>query len=152
MKSTKNITILPATASDNSELAEIYLQSRIATFSWVKNPQSTDFIRDSKDEFILKAILDNRIVGFLSFYSQENFIHLLFIDPAYIHFGIGSQLLSAIRQLATAPVTLNCVRQNHDALAFYKTKGFKIVGKSLWKSPAYYTLMDTKKEDYPLLG
>lgn len=151
MKSNTNLIVSRASTLDNSELAQIYLRSRIAAFPWVKHPQASDFIQDSKNELILKAVLNNKIVGFLSFYQQDNFIHLLFIDPAYIHSGIGSQLLFTIRQSATALVTLNCVRQNNHALAFYKAQGFKIIGKSLWKSPAYYTLQDTKKEDYPLL-
>lgn len=150
MQSDKKILVLPAKTADNAQLAKIYLHSRQETFAWVKHPNFSDFERDSKNELILKAVLNNKIVGFISLYQQDNFIHLLFIDPAYMHLGIGGQLLAQIRQIATDLVTLKCVRKNTNALAFYKAQGFKIIGKSLWESPAYYTLQDTKKEDYPL--
>ncbi|MCT3027365.1 GNAT family N-acetyltransferase [Pediococcus parvulus] len=149
MTQTNKVQILPAKAEDTLQLAQVYLHSRQETFPWVKHPTHSDFERDSKGELTLKAVLNDKIVGFISFYEQDNFVHLLFIDPEYMHLGIGRQLIDHVRQLATAPVILKCVRKNTNALAFYKAQGFKIIGKSSWESPAYFTLQDTRKEDYP---
>ncbi|WP_412989290.1 N-acetyltransferase family protein [Pediococcus siamensis] len=151
MKNSNEVQILPATKTDYPQLAQIYQQSRKATFPWVQHPEISDFIRDSEGEYLLKAVLNQKIVGFLSFYQSANFIHLLFIDPEYMHHGVGTQLLQAIRLQATDLVTLKCVRENTNALAFYKAQGFKIIGRSLWRKPPYYTLKDTKKAAYPLL-
>ncbi|GEL15274.1 GNAT family N-acetyltransferase [Pediococcus cellicola] len=151
MLNSSKIIVLPATPADHDQLAQIYLNARLATFPWVKHPRLTDFSRDSKGEYLLKAELNHQIVGFLSFYREENFIHLLFVDPEHMHLGVGKHLIEAVRLLATEPVTLKCVRKNSNALTFYKALGFKIVDHSLWQTPPSYTLQDTKKEAYPLL-
>ena len=68
-------------SADINTLADIYYKSRIATFDWM-NPNEIeldDFHRDTKGEKIWVAELKGHVVGFVSVWEAENFIHHLFV-------------------------------------------------------------------------
>ena len=143
-----DLLIRPANVTDYPALAKIYLDSRKQDFPWVENPQLSDFERDSRHEYILVATIDNVPVGFLSFYRLANFIHLLFVDPKHYHQHIGSQLITAMRRQATAPMELKVVLANEAARAFYKQLGFIERKRDVAATPPNITLIDTNTSDY----
>ena len=110
--------------ADTNALADIYYQSRIVTFDWI-NPNEVkldDFHRDTKGEKIWVAELKGHVVGFVSFWEVEGFIHHLFVLPDYVSQGIGSQLLATCLNQMSKLATLKCVSANTNALSFYKKK------------------------------
>jgi len=116
-------------STDTNALADIYYQSRIATFDWM-NPdeiQLDDFHRDTKGEKVWVAELKGHVVGFVSFWEVEGFIHHLFVLPDYVSQGVGSQLLATCLNQMSKPATLKCVSANTNALSFYKQKGWKTI-------------------------
>jgi GNAT superfamily N-acetyltransferase len=116
-------------SADINALADIYYQSRIATFDWM-NPNEIkldDFHRDTKGEKIWVAESKGHVVGFVSFWEVEGFIHNLFVLPDYVSQGIGSQLLTTCLSHMSRPATLKCVSANTRALSFYKQKGWKTI-------------------------
>lgn len=136
------------TAADRPVVADIYLVDRQRFFPWVAQPELADFERDSNHELVLVAEMDGEIAGFISFYRLENFIHLLFVSPKHQRCGVGHALIEAMRQQATAPMTLKCVTTNENALIFYRREGFEIIREDRFAVPNNYTLKDTHEERY----
>jgi GNAT superfamily N-acetyltransferase len=127
---------------DRQSLKHIYLISRKQAFHWFDTSGYLldDFDKDTDGEQILVADHDGAIIGFASFWLPDNFIHHLFVHPAYISQGVGKALLSAAIARLTKPVTLKCLTRNESALAFYRLQGWVVVEKGEGK-PADYFLM-----------
>lgn len=146
------IIVRTAKKTDYPALERIYFIDRYRDFPWVSQPQLTDFERDSRHEYILVAIIDQKIVGFLSFYRLANFIHLLFVDPAYRHQHVGYRLIETMRQSATGLMQLKVVTANFSARAFYERLGFQETKRDDLATPPNITLTDTRRDRYPFLA
>lgn len=116
--------------TDRSTLREIYFESRIHAFPWIKRYlfQIDDFERDTEDEVIWVATEHDQPVGFISVWKPENFIHNLFVRPDMLGRGIGSALLREALNHIGRPAALKCVAQNTSARKFYLSKGWKVMG------------------------
>lgn len=68
--------------------------------------------------------VDERIVGMLSIYEPEAFIHHLYVAAESRSGGIGSCLLNAAETWLPYPWRLKCVTANTRALAFYARQGW----------------------------
>ena len=106
---------------------KLYLESRIATFTWLdsSNFELTDFDRDTEGEQIWLAMVSDQVVGFISIWQAEHFIHHLFVSPSCLRSGIGASLLAISKQHYPA-LTLKCLVANQNAVDFYCSQGFKI--------------------------
>lgn len=134
------LRIRPATESDQTALRDLFLASRQEVFTWVE-PESlawTDFEEATRDEPILVAEQAGVIVGFVSWWPPDDFIHNLFVDPRHFRRGIGRQLLAACLDRIGRPARLKCVQANERALAFYAKHGWKIVGEGTDGHHPYY--------------
>ncbi len=73
------MVIREASIEDYPELRQIYLESRRQSFHWL-NPEELnlqDFDQDTQEEQIFLAEENNKILGFISLYVPDRFIHLL---------------------------------------------------------------------------
>lgn len=114
---------------DRKSLRKLYLASRRRTFYW-DDPllmHEEDFDRDTQDEQIFVAIEQQQIVGFISIYLPENFIHCLFIHHEFQGLGIGHLLMQQAKKVTQRPIRLKCLSRNHEALAFYEKEGWQKV-------------------------
>lgn len=114
---------------DRKSLRTLYLESRRQTFYW-SDPllmHEEDFDRDTQDEQVFVATEQQQIVGFISIYLPENFIHCLFIHHDYQHQGIGHLLMAEAKKVAQRPMRLKCLSRNDGALAFYEQEGWQKV-------------------------
>jgi GNAT superfamily N-acetyltransferase len=112
--------------SDINSLRELFLKVRKSTFVWA-DPTTfdlLDFDTQTKGEYILTALHDEKVIGFISVWMRDNFIHHLYIDKAYHKRGIGKALLKAIMEKTKFPITLKCLEKNKGAIEFYKKSGF----------------------------
>jgi GNAT superfamily N-acetyltransferase len=129
-----SLLVRPALAADWPELAELYLRARRATFSW-QDPaefRHRDFTRDSAGEMIhLAEGTGGRILGFLSLWEPDNFIHLLFVSPDHLRKGIGRSLLADLRQRRPGPFRLKCQTANLPATAFYQALGWTEIERGI---------------------
>ena len=109
-----------------ADLQRIFLEVRQKTFYWLDNQNYnlTDFDYETEAEFVLVALFDNKVVGFISLWLSGNFIHHFYVDEEYQHHKIGSKLLEEAILIMKAPVTLKCLEKNTKAVEFYKNKGF----------------------------
>ncbi|RFS16508.1 GNAT family N-acetyltransferase [Emticicia sp. C21] len=120
------VRIAERQANDLTALRELYLKVRQATFTWVDTShyQLSAFDTDTAGEYTLVAHIDNNVVGFVSAYLPENFIHHLYVSNEYQDQGIGTMLLNAMLENLQPPVRLKCLQKNDAGVAFYERNGF----------------------------
>ena len=84
-----------------------------------------EFEGETKGEQILVAVLNKKIVGYISICQQSWFIHHLYVDPLIQGIGIGTALISHLQGLETSmTLSLKCQLANSKAIGFYKALGF----------------------------
>lgn len=91
-------------------------------------------------EEIYAALMDDRIVGFASVWEPDRFIHYLCVSPAVRHKKVGSTLVSSLAEIYGVPLTLKCLAENKDGLAFYRATGWEKVGEGVSGEGAYVLL------------
>ncbi len=121
-----NWQIRLAVAADMDCLAKIYLQSRIASgcFLPIEELKYEDFYKDIFDEEVYVYEINQKVIGFISIYPPDLFIHLLFVHPDYFAQGIGKELLTFAKSKYGLPLTLKCLVKNRKAQHFYEHLGF----------------------------
>lgn len=131
---------------DVCPLKEVYFQTRSQTFSWLsKNDIGLDdFEQDIEGERIWVAELEEKIIGFISVWEPENFIHHLFVLPEYAGRQIGSKLMSVCMQNIGRPAKLKCVSENTKALQFYRSRGWRTISFGA-TDEGEYQLMQTNE-------
>lgn len=114
------------TESDRPFLRTLYLAARRHSWTWLKGDawQLEDFDAVILGETVLVAELAGHRAGFAGVLDNDNFLHSLFVDPAFQGRGVGSALLAAAQQLFTSTGALKCLAQNRAALAFYEKHGW----------------------------
>jgi len=73
--------------------------------------------------------VDGTIVGFISVYLQDNFIHNLFIHPQYQGQGFGKNLLLFAEDKLLRPMTLEIAMDNLKVCTFYEKYGWYNAGE-----------------------
>jgi GNAT superfamily N-acetyltransferase len=125
------IQIVERRQNDIIALRELFLKVRQNTFSWAETDsfKLPDFDKETEGEYILVAISDNQLVGFISVWLADNFIHHLFIDEKHQKKGTGTKLLKAAIEKIGLPARLKCLENNAKAVEFYQKNGFAAKGK-----------------------
>lgn len=124
------LIIRPYRPADHDSCARIYVEARRVAFAW-RPPESftpDEFARDSRGETIFVAEFAGEVRGLLSIWPPDHFIHLLFVDPAFHHRGIGAALLRHAERAFVSWGWLKCQSGNTNALAFYAHMGWKVGG------------------------
>lgn len=91
-------------------------------------------------EQIYVALLDDRIVGFASFWEPDRFVHFLLVLPAARHKKIGSLLVNNLAEIYGEPLTLKCLIRNEEGMAFYRATGWQKTGDGIGEDGAYALL------------
>lgn len=118
-------------ASDRPACAKLFLDVRRAAFHWLDARQFhlDDFEVATVGESTWLAETDGRIVGFVSVYPAANFVHHLFVEPAYQNLGVGAALLRHALERIGRPAELKCLSKNVRACAFYRRQGWRAVDR-----------------------
>lgn len=116
-----------------ADLQRIFLEVRQKTFYWLdtQNYHLIDFDYETQGEFVLVALFDNKVVGFISLWLPGNFIHHFYIDDEFQQHKIGTKLLEEAIQIMKTPITLKCLEKNIRAIEFYKKRGFIATDKGI---------------------
>ena len=127
---------------DREALRHVYFTSRESEFGWLdkKSLSASDFDQDTEGEKIWVAEKPEGIVGFISVWEPENFIHHLFILPQILRQGIGSKLLEACMAEIGKPAQLKCVIENVGAFGFYQSKGWYVVSEDVKSDCGFYLM------------
>lgn len=122
----KLLNIIEFRKSDLDSLRSLFLKVRQDAFVWA-DPSTfdlLDFDDQTKGEYILTALYDEEVAGFIAVWIRDNFIHHLYIDQRFHKLGIGKALLEAALEKTKFPVTLKCHDKNVEAIVFYTKVGF----------------------------
>lgn len=116
------------TSLELQKLREIYFKIRTEEFFWENKNEIklNDFDNSTKDELILIAYINNNIVGFISIWEKDNFIHNIFVIKEFRRFGVGKALLNKTIEYRGTPLTLKCVKDNEKSVKFYLSQNWKI--------------------------
>ena len=120
--------IVPFRSGHLLDLRQVFLESRRSAFHWMP-PDSfrlLDLDPAIEGETILVAVHGDEPIGFVSWWPPGDFIHHLFVLPAYQGAGIGRELLAECLQRIGRPAQLKCLCRNESALAFYQRHGWKV--------------------------
>lgn len=134
-----NISIQKAKIEEYDDLRSIFLKTRQEKFNWMEHDsiRLEDFDSSTEGELILTAKINNDIVGFISIWEEDKFIHNLFVSSRYKGIGIGKQLMKEAMNEVGLPLTLKCVKANREALNFYLSQGWTIEGEFMGYEPHY---------------
>jgi ribosomal protein S18 acetylase RimI-like enzyme len=125
-------------------LFKLYNKKTKQTTTWLDKDEVTleDFSDQVEVETIYIAYEEEKMVGFLTFYVPDNFIHLFFVDATSQGSGIGSKLLAEIvSDFEGEEISLKCLIHNNAAISFYERKGFTIVEThELEKNQGYHLM------------
>lgn len=125
---TLNLTIRrAANASEIADAAALYVRSGTAAFTWRPLGYFTaeDFTRFAEQEEVWLARMGDAVVGILSLFPAENFIHCLYVDPDAQGLGVGRSLVAHLRRETGRPLTLKLDTPNRAAIAFYEATGWR---------------------------
>jgi len=120
-----------AAVADFPVLAQMYLDLRRQTMTWVppERFQYGDFAVHAAGETIQVAKrADGEILGFISVWPADDFIHMLYVRESSQGKGVGTALLRALPGWPTHRYRLKCLVNNARATAFYLRHGFVVVG------------------------
>ena len=147
-KAKKMLQIVEKNKKHIPDLQRIFLEVRQKTFYWLdtQNYNLTDFDSETEGEFILVAVFNDEVVGFISLWLPDNFIHHFYIDEIYQHHKIGTKLLKEAIQIMNTPIKLKCLEKNIIAIDFYKKKGFIPIDKGV-SNHGEYILFALQKKD-----
>lgn len=133
--------------SDRPFLRTLFLHARKASWHWLDSSdwRLEDFDAATLDETIWVAEEDGHRLGFASVYENDNFLHNLFVDPAFQGKGVGSALLKHAQSTFTSTGALKCLLQNKTALAFYQHHGWHIEAQGVSPEGDYVLMHYLKK-------
>jgi GNAT superfamily N-acetyltransferase len=137
------ISIRKAEAKDGATLARLFVESRLDAFYW-QNParfRLEDFEKETAGEAVFVAEDGSgKLLGFISVWEPERFIHHLYIAPGELRRGIGKQLLASLSSWLPLPYQLKCKVKNEAACAFYHKNGWAEKGRGTDEQGEYLVL------------
>ncbi len=136
------IRVSESKEKDIDALRNLFLKTRVMTFTWADTSQFriSDFDEATEKEYILVAFAGELLVGFVSVWAADNFIHHLYVDEQFQNQGVGTKLIQAALDRFGYPIRLKCEENNTRALRFYRQKGFVEIEKGQAGGAAYILL------------
>jgi GNAT superfamily N-acetyltransferase len=129
-------------AADQSACARVFVETVTATFP--NEPAEGKTAAAYADSIVGEeqwvALSDGDIIGYISVYWPTNFIHSLYIRPAFQGRGAGPSLLAEIRKLAKGDLELKTDKMNERAFTFYRCQGWRVVGEGMAATGPWWRL------------
>lgn len=82
-----------------------------------------------RGEEVYAAFSDGGVVGFISVWKEDPFIHFLAVDEKHRKSGIGRALVGFVEKEFGRPLSLKCLADNTSAIGFYTSYGFEAVSE-----------------------
>lgn len=118
--------IEPNSKNDLPEMLIIFNYSRELNGSFPDQVYSIDeFLAVIEGEEVLVARIAEKVVGFVSIWEPENFLHHLFVAPENQRKGIGKALILESVRRYSLPMSLKCIKANVEARRFYESLGWQ---------------------------
>jgi GNAT superfamily N-acetyltransferase len=128
--------------TDQAACAEVFVESYRHAFRWeAPDEVSPDrYFESIAGEQQWVALDDDKVIALISVDWSENFVHSLYVLPAYHRRGAGSALLARVLGEARGPCELKCDKQNRAAMDFYLQTGWRVVGEGLSQTGPWFRL------------
>jgi len=125
------VQIRSFTEADRPFLRTLFLAARRHNWRWLDDSrwQLEDFDSVILGETVWVVELDGHRVGFAGVLENDNFLHSLYVDPAYQGRGVGAALLERVQASFTSTGALKCLLMNKAAQAFYLKHGWKVIAQ-----------------------
>ncbi len=124
-------------------MARIFLESRLEAFYWL-NParfRLGDFEKETEGEIVFVAEDGSgNLLGFISVWEPERFVHHLYIAPGQQRQSVGRRLLERLSLWLPLPYRLKCKVKNEPACAFYRKNGWVETGRDTDEQGEYLVL------------
>ncbi|PQO25702.1 N-acetyltransferase [Blastopirellula marina] len=136
------ITIRDSQPSDSTELQALY-ERFVCGADWlpVSSGQDADFAITTEGERVFVAVSETgQLIGAVTVWEPESFIHCLFVDCRYQGQGVGTLLLDSLVQWLPFPWKLKCLTVNRRALDFYRRRGWHKLETGLDQQGTYLLL------------
>lgn len=88
-------------------------------------------------EQLYVALIGECIAGMASVWEPDSFIHFLFVDQRSRHKKVASTLVRKLARWYEQPLTLKCLSENTEAMAFYRATGWSESGTGLCEEGTY---------------
>lgn len=123
-----------------NEIMEIWKEATIEAHKFISKDYWLKNYDVVKETYIPMAktyvyIEENKMLGFISIIDDE-FIGALFIDVSNQNKGIGTKLIEFAKE-KYSKLTLAVYTENHNAVEFYKRKGFAIHSEGINEDSGY---------------
>lgn len=122
------IQIRRAAGTDWDALEDLFLHARRKAFHWCDPAtfQLADFAIQTEGEVIHVATdTEGNLLGFISVWEPDRFVHHLYVMPDRKNAGIGTSLLDSLEDWLPLPYRLKCLEQNLPAISFYRKNGWR---------------------------
>ena len=135
-----DIVIREAAPADQATCAEIFVESYRSAFKWEEPDECTPqrYFDSIAGEQQWVGLLGDKIISLISIDWSENFVHSLYVLPAFQRRGFGAALLDQALLVARGPCELKCDQQNQAAVDFYRRTGWREVGEGLSKTGPWF--------------
>ncbi len=135
-------------AEDKQKIFEIYKQ--ILINEWKVNNESgleeQEFEESLREEQVYVARMGGEIAGFISWFEPDSFIHHLYIKKCFRRQKVGLQMIQFALDRLRYPIRLKCLQENQNAIDFYLSNGWYMVGEGTSSEGDFYLLEYSKIE------
>jgi GNAT superfamily N-acetyltransferase len=119
------VRVRPFVLDDTMACANLLVQGWRQARLRPAQPVTADrFFVETDGEVILVASRGTKVLGFVSVFRPDAFVHHLYVARSAQGQGIGRMLLTAACRLSSSRATLKCALGNRDARAFYAHLGW----------------------------
>jgi GNAT superfamily N-acetyltransferase len=124
------------------ELERIYRETRLARFTWLRPERilESTLARDAEGEAVYVAREAGLVLGFVSVWAQDAFVHHLYVDLSRHRRGAGSALLDFAARRHPGPLRLKCAELNQPAREFYQSRGWSAIDRGCSEDGDYLLL------------
>lgn len=134
---------------DKSSVFEIYQHILIEEWKKCNDPVLLlqDFEESLQEEQVYVARLEGQIVGFISWFEPDSFIHHFYIRKSFRRQKLGLQIIQFALDRLRYPARLKCLQENQSAIDFYLSKGWYVVGEGTADDGDFYLMEYSKIEN-----
>lgn len=137
-----SLIVRRARPEDQLACAQVFVETVAATFpdEPEEGRSAGAYVTSIIGEEQWVALHDRRIIALISIYWQTNFIHSLYVLPAYQGRGVGRTLLAEVQRLARGDMELKTDKANSRAFEFYRHLGWRVVGEGATASGPWWRM------------
>ena len=111
--------------TDVDEVVAVYNKARAAVDCFTRGDMPRrEFKCLIRNEEVLLAISQQRVIGFVSIWVPEKFVHHLYVNPDQQKKGAANALIKSCIERHGLPLSLKSLKANTDACRYYENNNW----------------------------